>query len=186
MRSSHVCRNISRREPPPGLHAAVTDAEHCERQAHIPEGKGFFWGGLLLLFKVKLWIRCWGLLWSTLVSAAAFSGSRRAGWKAQRARRAQPESSRTQPRRQWSVCTVLYPPWWLRKMVALHLWITWVQSLRKTQKRKLLQHNIQTRNQKYIPKKVPTKNTRKGTLMTGEVMLMNQLGRKGVILRKMM
>lgn len=30
------------------------------------------------------------------------------------------------------------------------------------------------------------KKGHRGTLMTGEVMLMNQLGRKGVILRKMM
>lgn len=37
-----------------------------------------------------------------------------------------------------------------------------------------------------LPRKVPRKKTPKGTLMTGEVMLMNQLGRKGVILKKMM
>lgn len=37
-----------------------------------------------------------------------------------------------------------------------------------------------------LPRKVPMKKTPKGTLMTGEVMLMNQLGRKGVILKKMM
>lgn len=37
-----------------------------------------------------------------------------------------------------------------------------------------------------LPRKVPMKKTPKGTLMTGEVMLMNQLGRNGVILRKMM
>lgn len=36
------------------------------------------------------------------------------------------------------------------------------------------------------PRKVPIKKTPKGKLMTGEVMLMNQLGRNGVILRKMM
>lgn len=36
------------------------------------------------------------------------------------------------------------------------------------------------------PRKVPMKKGHRGTLMTGEVMLMNQLGRKGVILRKMM
>lgn len=35
------------------------------------------------------------------------------------------------------------------------------------------------------PKKVPIKNGFKGTFTMGEVMLMNQLGRKGVILRKM-
>lgn len=35
------------------------------------------------------------------------------------------------------------------------------------------------------PKKVPMKNTPKGTFMTGDVILINQLGRKGVILRKM-
>lgn len=37
-----------------------------------------------------------------------------------------------------------------------------------------------------LPRKVPMKKTPKGTLMTGEVMLINQLGRNGVILRKMM
>lgn len=37
-----------------------------------------------------------------------------------------------------------------------------------------------------LPRKVPMKKGHRGTLMTGEVMLMNQLGRKGVILRKMM
>lgn len=36
------------------------------------------------------------------------------------------------------------------------------------------------------PKNVPIKNTPKGTLMTGDVILINQLGRKGVILKKMM
>ena len=34
------------------------------------------------------------------------------------------------------------------------------------------------------PKKVPVQKGNKGTPMTGETMLMNQLGRKGVILRK--
>lgn len=34
--------------------------------------------------------------------------------------------------------------------------------------------------------KVPTKKSVSGTLMIGDVMFMNQLGRNGVILRKMM
>lgn len=42
------------------------------------------------------------------------------------------------------------------------------------------------KRQTVLPRKVPMKKTPRGTLMTGEVMLMNQLGRKGVILRKMM
>lgn len=45
---------------------------------------------------------------------------------------------------------------------------------------------IATKDGGATPRKVPMKKTPKGTLMTGEVMLMNQLGRKGVILRKMM
>lgn len=34
------------------------------------------------------------------------------------------------------------------------------------------------------PKNVPTKNGTSGTLITGEVMLMNQFGKNGVILKK--
>lgn len=45
---------------------------------------------------------------------------------------------------------------------------------------------IATKDGGATPRKVPMKKTPKGTLMTGEVILMNQLGRKGVILRKMM
>ncbi len=37
-----------------------------------------------------------------------------------------------------------------------------------------------------LPINVPTKNTPSGTPMIGEVMLMNQLGRNGVIRRNMM
>ena len=36
------------------------------------------------------------------------------------------------------------------------------------------------------PKNEPIQKGRRGTPMTGETMLMNQLGRKGVIRRKMM
>ena len=66
-------------------------------------------------------LRC--LQWSTLVSAAASSGSRRARWRARRGLRARPENSRTRPRRRWSVCRVLYPRWSLQKMAAPLLWI---------------------------------------------------------------
>lgn len=45
---------------------------------------------------------------------------------------------------------------------------------------------IATKDGGATPKKVPRKKNPKGTLMMGEVMLMNQLGRKGVILRNMM
>lgn len=62
-------------------------------------------------------MRCWGV--STLVSVVASSGSRRAGWRARRARPAQPGSSRTQLLRLWSVCTVLYRRWSLRRMAVL-------------------------------------------------------------------
>ena len=37
-----------------------------------------------------------------------------------------------------------------------------------------------------VPKNVPMKKGVRGTLMTGEVMLMNQFGRNGVMRRKMM
>ena len=37
-----------------------------------------------------------------------------------------------------------------------------------------------------LPKKVPIKKGVSGTLITGETMLMNQLGKKGVILKKIM
>lgn len=37
-----------------------------------------------------------------------------------------------------------------------------------------------------LPRKVPIKKGLNGTPITGEVMLMNQLGRNGVIRRKMM
>lgn len=47
-------------------------------------------------------------------------------------------------------------------------------------------NKTQQKGQTVLPRKVPMKKTPKGTLMTGEVMLMNQLGRNGVILRKMM
>lgn len=36
------------------------------------------------------------------------------------------------------------------------------------------------------PTKVPIKNGTIGTLITGEAMLMNQFGKKGVILKKIM
>lgn len=36
------------------------------------------------------------------------------------------------------------------------------------------------------PRKVPMKNTFNGTLITGDVILINQLGRKGVIRKNMM
>lgn len=38
----------------------------------------------------------------------------------------------------------------------------------------------------FLPRKVPTKNTFNGTLITGDVILINQLGRKGVILKNIM
>jgi hypothetical protein len=49
-------------------------------------------------------------------------------------------------------------------------------------------HNKQQAKKKkgHIPMNVPMKKGIIGTLMTGEVMLMNQFGRKGVIRRKMM
>lgn len=37
-----------------------------------------------------------------------------------------------------------------------------------------------------LPTKVPIKNGTIGTLITGEAMLMNQFGKKGVILKKIM
>ena len=37
---------------------------------------------------------------------------------------------------------------------------------------------------KYVPRKVPIKNGASGTPITGEVILMNQFGRNGVIRRK--
>lgn len=37
----------------------------------------------------------------------------------------------------------------------------------------------------FLPRKVPMKNGLNGTPITGEVMLMNQLGKNGVIRRKM-
>ena len=37
-----------------------------------------------------------------------------------------------------------------------------------------------------LPTKVPTKNGKRGTPITGEEMLMNQLGRKGVMRKNIM
>lgn len=63
-------------------------------------------------------MRWWGVLCSTLVSSAVFSGSRQARWRAQRVHPAQPESTRTQPRQLWSVCTVSCLRWSLQMTAA--------------------------------------------------------------------
>lgn len=61
---------------------------------------------------------CWGeVTGSTLVSAAASSGSRRVKSRARLVHRAQPGSSRTRLRPPWWVCTVLYLRWLLQRMV---------------------------------------------------------------------
>lgn len=44
---------------------------------------------------------------------------------------------------------------------------------------------LQVKRKMNLPKNVPMKKGVKGTLMTGDTMLMNQLGRNGVILRNM-
>lgn len=58
------------------------------------------------------------VLCSTLVSSAVFSGSRQARWRAPRVHPAQPESTRTQPRQLWSVCTVSCLRWSLQMTAA--------------------------------------------------------------------
>lgn len=127
-------------------------------------------------------MRWWGVLCSTLVSSAVFSGSRQARWRAQRVHPAQPESTRTQPRQLWSVCTVSCLRWSLQMTAAPLLSISQVRHRWDTEHWRKPKLNTAV----VLPRKVPMKKTPKGTLMTGEVMLINQLGRKGVILRKMM
>jgi hypothetical protein len=48
--------------------------------------------------------------------------------------------------------------------------------------KKMLQHHMKL----YSPKNVPKKKGNSGTFIIGDVMLMNQLGRNGVIRRNMM
>lgn len=128
-----------------------------------------------------------GLLGSTPAS----SWSRRARWRALPECRAPPGNSRTRPRRLWSACTE-WCPRWSRQTTAGPLLLT-----RRRNKGELVEEQQQQQQKNstgarkkeplaVLPRKVPMKKGHRGTLMTGEVMLMNQLGRKGVIRRKMM
>lgn len=85
------------------------DAEQLQWPLHVPEGGDV---------GISQQMSCWGeVTGSTLVSAAASSGSRRVKSRARLVHRAQPGSSRTRLRLPWWVCTVLYLRWLLQRMV---------------------------------------------------------------------
>ncbi len=137
-----MSRLLCRWSPSPtsGTPAAVyeTEAERLDWQLHVPEPRKGDVG-------ISLQMRCQGVNLSTPVSSAAFSGSRRARLRAQRVRRAQPESSKTRPRPLSSVCTVLCLRWSLQRMEAPLLWgsqvkYRWV-SLWQMMPNKIVQNN---------------------------------------------
>lgn len=156
----------------PAAHRQETEPEQLEQQLHVPEPR-----------RRDAGTRRWGVCRPTLVSSAVFSESKLAGLRARPEFQAQPESSRTQPPLLLLACTVSCRRWSLQKMVGQLLWMAQIQHGWVNGKQL---NDMWQKGWVGLPRKVPMKKTPKGTLMTGEVMLINQLGRNGVILRKMM